>query len=253
MGIVNVTPDSFSDGGRFLDPDKALEHAQRLVQEGADIIDIGAESTRPQARELDADEEIRRLHTVLRELRQVVSVPISIDTYHARTALYALEQGVDIVNDVWGGTRDKDILSVVAESGCSYIFMHNRLEPTEEPMMAALLRETLQGVEACLAAGMEKSQIWIDPGIGFGKTYEQNLTILAHLKEFCELGYPVLLGTSRKSVIGKTLNLPAADRLEGSLATVALGVPKGVKAIRVHDVEATFRTCRMVEAILRAQ
>lgn len=253
MGILNVTPDSFSDGGNYNTVEKALERAQLMVDEGADIIDIGAESTRPTSSALSSEEEIARLKPFLGEVRRVVSVPISIDTYHAKTAAYALEQGVDIVNDVWGGQADRDILRVAAAYGCEYIYMHNRVEPTSDNVMHVLIRETMAGVEAGLAAGIKENQMWIDPGIGFGKTYEQNLSLLSHLDTYRELGFPVLLGTSRKSVIGNTLNLPVGQRLEGSLATVAVGVFQGVQAVRVHDVEASVRVCRMVEAIRHAR
>lgn len=249
MGIVNVTPDSFSDGGRYFQPEKALDHARRLVAEGADVIDVGAESTRPTAEKLTPDEEIERLSPVLRELREVVSVPISIDTYHAKTAAYALEHGADMINDVWGGLADPDILRVAADAGCDYIYMHNRTEPALGNGVSYVLAETKQGIERCLEAGIKREHLWVDPGIGFGKTYEQNLQVLRDLRTYCSLGYPVLLGTSRKSFIGKTLDTTVDERLEGSLATVAAGVLKGVRAVRVHDVKATVRTCRMIEAI----
>jgi len=252
MGIVNVTPDSFSDGGRYFRPEEALNHAETLAAEGADVIDIGAESTRPDSIQLTSEEEIRRLEPVLSELRQRVSLPISVDTYHAKTASFALEHGADIINDVWGGLADPDILSVVAKSGCEYIYMHNRKEPTDDDIMRVLLAETERGIAMCLEAGIPQRKLWIDPGIGFGKTFQQNLKILGRMEEYCELGYPVLLGTSRKSVVGKTLDVPVGERLEGSLATVAVGVMKGVQSVRVHDAKSTVRTCRMVEAIIHA-
>jgi dihydropteroate synthase len=254
MGIVNVTPDSFSDGGRYFDPDAAIRHAYTLIEEGADLIDIGAESTRPGHEPVDAAEEWRRLEPVLKELCRHCSVPISVDTYKAETAARALELGVHMINDVWGGLADDRMLAVVADAGCAYLWMHNRHEPAQERPFETLVAETEVGVERCLAAGIRPERLWIDPGIGFGKTYKDNLIILRRLAEYCErFPYPVLLGTSRKSVIGKTLDLPPDDRLEGSLATVALGVMAGVRAVRVHDVRATVRTCRMVEAIRDAE
>jgi dihydropteroate synthase len=252
MGIVNVTPDSFSDGGKFLDPKAAIEQAYRLVEEGADILDIGAESTRPGAEYVSAEDEWRRLEPVLRELCQNSPVPISVDTYKSSVAARAIELGIDIINDIWGGLADADMLNVVAQAKCGYIWMHNREHPVQENAFDALVHETRAGIERCLASGIDKALLWIDPGIGFGKTYHQNLSILRRLSEYCALGYPVLLGTSRKSVIGNTLNVPPADRLEGSLATAVLGVAAGVRCIRVHDVRATVRACRMTEAILQA-
>ncbi|MCL6549367.1 MAG: dihydropteroate synthase [Alicyclobacillus sp.] len=252
MGIVNVTPDSFSDGGRYLEPADAIRHAYRLIEEGADILDLGAESTRPGAEPLPADEEWRRLSPVLAELARDCPVPISVDTYKASIARRALDLGAAVINDVWGGLADPDILRVVAEAGCDYIWMHNRREPASKSPFEVLAQETRAGVERCLRAGIRPDRLWIDPGIGFGKTYEHNLVILNRLSEYCRLGYPVLLGTSRKSVIGRTLGVPPADRLPGSLATVALGVLAGVSAVRVHDVRETVMACRMVEAIQHA-
>jgi dihydropteroate synthase len=250
MGIVNVTPDSFSDGGRYLDPADAIRHARRLVEEGADILDIGGESTRPGHEPVDAKEEWRRIEPVLRELCANSPVPISVDTYKAETAARALELGAVIINDVWGGLADPDILRVAASSDCIYLWMHNRSRPAESDPFETLVAETEAGIERCLAAGIRPDRLWIDPGIGFGKTYRDNLVILRRLDEYCRrFPYPVLLGTSRKSVIGNTLQLPPSERLEGSLATVALGVMAGVRAVRVHDVQPTVRTCRMVEAI----
>lgn len=250
MGIVNVTPDSFSDGGRFCRPDDALAHAARLVEEGADILDIGGESTRPGHHPVSAEEEWRRLEPVLAELCRTSPVPISVDTYKAETAARALDQGVQIINDIWGGLADPDILRVAADADCVYLWMHNRSRPADGDPFETLVAETEAGIERCLKAGIRSERLWIDPGIGFGKTYRDNLIILKRLSEYCRrFPFPVLLGTSRKSVIGHTLGLPPEERLEGSLATVALGVQAGVRAVRVHDVQATVRTCRMVEAI----
>lgn len=253
MGIVNVTPDSFSDGGRYFSPDDAIRHAYRLLEDGADILDIGAESTRPASSAVAAEEEWIRLEPVLRELCRNSPVPISIDTFKSETAAKSLDLGADIINDVWGGLADARMLSLVAEAGCDYIWMHNRAQPASEGGFQVLLEETKAGIERCLTAGIAKERLWIDPGIGFGKTYQQNLQSLNRLYEYCLLDYPVLLGTSRKSVIGNTLGLAADERLEGSLATVALGIWAGVKAVRVHDVKETVRTCRMVEAIRYVQ
>jgi dihydropteroate synthase len=249
MGIVNVTPDSFSDGGCYFRPSDAIRHAYQLIEEGADIIDVGAESTRPGATVVSADEEWRRLEPVLVELTKHTSVVISVDTYKANVADRALSLGVHMINDVWGGLADPDMARVVRDSGCDYIWMHNRHTPAPHDAFGTLVRETKAGIERFLEAGVKKEKLWIDPGIGFGKTYEQNLSILKRLEEYCQFEFPVLLGTSRKSVIGNTLGLPPSERLEGSLATVAVGVWAGVRAVRVHDVKSTVRVCRMVEAI----
>lgn len=252
MGIVNVTPDSFSDGGQFLDAAAALQQAQQLIEEGADVLDIGAESTRPGSAPISPEEEWRRLKPVLTELCGQMGITVSVDTYHARTAARALEAGAIVINDIWGGLADPDMLHVVAEAGCTYIWMHNRPQPAEHPVRT-LIEETEAGVARCLDAGIAPERLWIDPGIGFGKTYMDNLSIMKHLAAFCGLSHPVLLGASRKSMIGKTLDAAPRDRLEGSLAAVALGVQAGVRAVRVHDVRATVRVCRMVEAIVHAQ
>lgn len=252
MGIVNVTPDSFSDGGKYFSSADAIRQAYRLIEEGADVLDIGAESTRPNANEVPVDEEWKRLEPILRELCKNSPVPISVDTFKVTTADRALHLGVKIVNDVWGGLHDPQMLALVAEAKCDYIWMHNRQEPVTINVFDVLLHETRLGIERCLRAGILPDRLWLDPGVGFGKTGSQNLDVLRRMSEYCGLGYPVLLGTSRKSFIGNTLQLAVGERLEGSLATVALGVWAGVSAVRVHDVQATVRTCRMVEAITNA-
>lgn len=252
MGIVNVTPDSFSDGGRFFDARTAIEHAYRLVEEGADILDIGGESTRPGHQPVSAEEEWNRIRPVLEELTVHTSVPISIDTTKAEVAEKALQMGVQIINDIWGGLADERMFPLIAKANCTYIWMHNRMEPVPRHGFQSLLEETKAGITAMHEAGIRDGQIWIDPGVGFGKTHEQNLTVLKRLSEYCNLGYPVLLGTSRKRVVGNTLGLPTDERMEGSLATVSQGVVSGVRAVRVHDVKESVRTCRMLEAILGA-
>ena len=250
MGIVNVTPDSFSDGGNYLDSSFAIKHAYRLIEEGADILDIGGESTRPGHQSVPWQEEWGRIQPVLEELTKHTSVPVSVDTTKARVADKVLNLGVSIINDIWGGLADADMLPLVAQAGCTYIWMHNRPKPPVRDGFEVLLQETQAGIEACLSAGIKPRQIWIDPGVGFGKTHRQNLVALRRLPEYCALGYPVLLGTSRKRVVGHTLGLPVDERLEGSLATVSQGVASGVHAVRVHDVKESVRTCRMMEAIL---
>ncbi|MCL6633947.1 MAG: dihydropteroate synthase [Alicyclobacillus herbarius] len=253
MGIVNVTPDSFSDGGQYFHPQAAIQHAYRLLEAGADILDIGGESTRPGHTPVPADEEWRRLEPVLTELTRHTDAVISVDTYKGATARRALELGVHIINDVWGGLADSDILRAAADADCTYIWMHNREQPAESDAFAVLLEETKRGVERCLEAGIRPQNLWIDPGVGFGKTYEQNLTVLRRLPEYCQLGYPVLLGTSRKRFIGRALDKEVEERLIGSLATVSWGVMAGVRAVRVHDVAETVQMCRMLEAICNAE
>ncbi|MDQ0190134.1 dihydropteroate synthase [Alicyclobacillus cycloheptanicus] len=251
MGIVNVTPDSFSDGGVYFHPSAAIRHGYRLMEEGADILDIGGESTRPGSTPVEPEEEWARLCPVLQELCGQAHFPVSVDTYHADTAAKAIEAGAAVINDIWGGQKEPDLLRVVAEAGCGYVWMHNREAPAEDPF-EALMRETEQGIERCLEAGVAPDKLWIDPGIGFGKTYEHNLTILKRLKTYCGFPYPVLLGVSRKRFIGLTLGVDVDERLEGSLAVAAAGVLAGVRALRVHDVRATVRLCRMIEAIQHA-
>lgn len=248
FGILNVTPDSFSDGGRYISPDDAIAHAIQMVKEGADWIDIGAESTRPGAEVISADEEWTRLAPVLTELVNTVQVPVSVDTYKVSVAEKALSVGSSAINDIWGGLSEPGMLDLVASAGCQYIWMNNRPSPSENPVQT-LMDETNRGIEACLAAGIRPDCLWIDPGIGFGKTHEGNLAILKCLSDYTMLGFPVFLGTSRKRVVGNTLQVPADERVYGSLATVSLGVWAGCRAVRVHDVLPAVHTCRMVEAI----
>lgn len=256
MGILNVTPDSFSDGGKFFDPKVAVEHAREMVREGADIIDIGAESTRPSTwdqKPLSAAEEIERLLPVLKQLVQELPVPISVDTYKAETARAALDAGAHIINDIWGFQRDPEIAGVAAEYDVPVVLMHNQDGTEYQDLMsdlAAFLRKSIQIAEE---AGVRPENVIIDPGIGFGKNAEQNLIVMRRLGELRSLGKPVLLGTSRKSTIGKVLDLPVDQRLEGTLATVVWGIAQGAADIvRVHDVKETVRAVRMTDAIVNS-
>lgn len=253
MGILNVTPDSFSDGGRYFNLEDAIDRAKRMVEEGVDIIDIGAESTRPQHEDVSAEEEWRRLEPVLKSLLEHVSIPISIDTCKASVAAKALEAGAHIINDVWGLQKDPDMARVVGEYQVPVIVMHNQEGTTYHHLMGDVLTFLRKSIELAEAHGLSGDHIIIDPGIGFGKTTEQNLEIMARLAEFRTLGHPVLLGTSRKSMIGKTLNQTVDERLEGTLATSVLGVVAGVDIIRVHDVQANCRAVQMADAIVRGQ
>ena len=253
MGILNVTPDSFSDGGRYDSVNEALKHARQMVMEGADIIDIGGESTRPGHVPISDEEEIERIVPVIEAIKRHLDVPVSVDTYKPAVARAAIEAGADMVNDIWGLKKDPEMAKVIADTGVVCCLMHNRETAEYEdliPDCIADLNETLRIAES---AGIDKDKIILDPGIGFGKTYAHNLLVLKHLYEFHKLGCPILLGTSRKSVIGLTLDLPADERLEGTLATTVMGVMAGMSFVRVHDVAANERAITMTEAILNIQ
>lgn len=271
MGILNLTPDSFSGDGLGEGVglvERAVARAQALVAEGADVLDIGGESTRPGAPVLSAGEEQRRVLPVLRALRQVVDVPLSIDTYRASTAELALHNGADWVNDIWGLQFDPDMVKVVAEAGCPVIIMHNgrkRLQPQADDqsggyygyfhyddVVREVREELAAAVKMALSQGVAPANIILDPGIGFGKTSSQNLTLVSGLAEIKALGYPVLLGTSRKGFIGHVLGgLSAENRLEGTAATLAIGIERGADMVRVHDVQAMARVARMTDALVR--
>ncbi|MGF1530396.1 MAG: dihydropteroate synthase [Puniceicoccaceae bacterium] len=253
MGIINATPDSFSDGGLFDQPHLAAEHAESMVYEGAEVIDIGAESTRPGALPVDSKTEIARLLPVLQAVRSRVRVPISVDTSKAEVAAAAFDHGADWLNDVWGFQRDPLLPSVAATAGATVVLMHNQAT-TEYPngLIEGILSSLGQSIEIARAAGLADHQIILDPGIGFGKTAEQNLLVLRHLKDFHQLGFPLLLGASRKSFIGKVLDLPVENRLEGTLAVSTLAVSSGVRYLRVHDITPNLRAVRVAEAVLRA-
>ena len=257
MGILNVTPDSFSDGGDFNSVEKALKHAKEMVAEGADMVDIGGESTRPghtyvDSEEVDSEEEIRRVVPVIKALREEISVPMSIDTYKADVAEEALKLGVEMVNDVWGLRRDENMANVVAKYDAEVCIMHNQ-DGTEydKDIMESIKDFLNESIKMALDAGVKKEKIVLDPGIGFGKTFEQNLEVLRRLGELRELGYPILLGTSRKSVIGNVLHLEPKDRVEGTVATTVLGIRDGVDIVRVHDITENLRAAKMADAIYR--
>lgn len=253
MGILNVTPDSFSDGGRYFNIEDAVAQAERMVNEGADILDVGAESTRPNHAAVSAEEEWRRLEPVLKALLERVSIPVSVDTYKASVAAKALEIGAHIINDVWGLQRDPDIAQVVGDYQAPVIVMHNQEGTDYHHLMGDIFTFLKESIRRAETHGLSGDQIILDSGIGFGKTTDQNLEVMARLAEFRSLGHPVLLGTSRKSMIGKTLDLTVDERLEGTLATSVLGVVAGVDIIRVHDVQANSRAVKMTDAIVRGQ
>lgn len=253
MGILNVTPDSFSDGGKFNEIDAAVNQARKLIEDGADIIDIGGESTRPGAEYVTEEEEIKRVVPIIKAIKEKLDVTISIDTYKARTAEESIKAGADIINDIWGAKYDKSMAKVAAKYNTPIILMHNRENKPYENLMEDVVRDLQESIDIALKAGVKKENIILDPGIGFSKTYEENLIVMNNCEIIKKLGYPMLLGTSRKSMIGLTLNLPVNERVEGTLATSVMGIIKGFEFIRVHDVLENKRVAIMTDTILKAK
>lgn len=252
MGILNVTPDSFSDGGRWLERDAALRQAAKMAAEGAAIIDIGGESTRPGHRPVGAEEEAARVLPVIAAVKRETGLPVSVDTYRHETARLALEAGADMINDIWGLRYDGgEMARLIAQSGAACCLMHNRKSAEYRDFMPELLEDLRGTLDLAAAAGIARERIILDPGIGFAKSCEQNLTAMHRLGELAALGCPVLLAASRKSVIGLSLGLPVEERLEGTLATTAIGVLRGATFVRVHDVKENLRAARMALAIRR--
>lgn len=263
MGILNVTPDSFSDGGRFQDADQALYHVEEMIEQGADIIDIGGESTRPGYQKISIAEEISRVTGVIRLVKERFDVPISIDTYKAPVMDAALSAGADLANDIWGLRYDRlfaqegetsvwdcgTLAQIVARHRKPVCVMHNRPQPDYRDFLKEMEQDLHQSLEIAVEAGISRDQIILDPGIGFGKTYENNLEVLAHLDRFKQFGLPLLLAASRKSVIGLSLDLPVDQREEGTLVTSVLASLHGWDMVRVHDVEKNVRAVRMMEKI----
>lgn len=250
MGILNVTPDSFSDGGRWNDRDRALRHVQEMVEEGADIIDIGGESTRPGYTRVPQEEEIARVVPVIEAVKAAFDVPVSLDTYKAQVAEAGIAAGADLINDIWGLQYDGKMAAVLARSGLPCCLMHNRKEAHYEDFVKEVTLDLRESLKAAAEAGIPREKIILDPGVGFGKNYDQNLEIIRHLDALDALGCPLLLGCSRKSVIGLTLDLPVDQRVEGTLATTVIGVMKGAMFVRVHDIRENVRAVRMTEAVL---
>lgn len=250
MGILNVTPDSFSDGGRFNEIDAAVEQAKKLVADGADIIDIGGESTRPGAEMVTEVEELERVIPVIQAIAKEVAVPISIDTYKAEVAKQAILAGAHIINDVWGGKADSRMSQVAAELDVPFIIMHNRSDVNYKNFIRDSFYDIYESIHMAKKAGVKDHNIIVDPGIGFAKDLKQNIEMMRSLDQLVGLGYPVLLGTSRKSMIGAVLDLPANDRLEGTGATVCYGIQKGCQIIRVHDVKEMARMAKMMDALV---
>ena len=251
-GILNVTPDSFSDGGKWNHRDRALKHVEDMLKEGADIIDIGGESTRPGCKPLEAEEEIQRVMPIFRAVRENFDVPISLDTYKASVARAGIREGADLINDVWGLKYDPEMAQVIAQSGLPCCLMHNRREAVYEDFLQDTVSDLAQTVRLAEGAGIRRDGIILDPGVGFGKNYQQNLEIIHRLEELDTLGCPLLLGCSRKSVVGLTLDLPVDQRLEGTIVTTVMAVMKGCMFVRVHDVKENVRAVKMAEAILNS-
>lgn len=256
MGVINVTPDSFSDGGKFLDTQSAVDQGLRLEQEGADIVDIGGESTRPGSEPLPIEEELKRVVPVIGELSQKIKIPISIDTYKAGVAKNALEAGAEVINDISGLRFDPIMVEVAKESGCPVILMHIQGTPKnmqENPVYQQVVREVRdyfqERVNFATFSGMDESRLILDPGIGFGKSFEHNLSLLNGLSVFKTLGRPLLVGVSRKSFLGKILDLPVTERLEGSLAALAYSIWQGANIVRVHDVKESVRVARVIDRL----
>jgi dihydropteroate synthase len=255
MGIVNVTPDSFSGDGVLaaLDPvARAVAQGRRMVEEGADILDIGGESTRPGHAPVDAAEERERVAPVIAALRDgLPETPLSIDTTKPEVAAAALDAGADLLNDVWGVADDDGMARLAAERGVPLIVMHNRLEPRYDDLMTELVADLRAALDRAVRLGVEAERLIVDPGFGFGKTPEHNLTVLRELETLRALGRPILLGTSRKSTLGRVLDLPVDERLEATIASTAIGIANGADVIRVHDVRENVRAARMSDAIVR--
>jgi dihydropteroate synthase len=250
MGILNVTPDSFSDGGKYNQMDAALKHVEQMVKDGADIIDIGGESTRPNYERISDEEEIERVVPVIEAISKRIEVSMSIDTYKSGVAREAIKAGAHIINDIWGAKADPDMAYVASELQVPIILMHNREGNTYQHFMRDALNDLYESIAIVKKAGVEDENIILDPGIGFGKSVAQNLEMMRNLDTLVSLGYPVLLATSRKSTIGHVLDLPSAERVEGTIATNCFGIQQGCQLVRVHDVKEMARAAKMMDALV---
>lgn len=250
-GILNVTPDSFSDGGKFNKLDAALYHAEEMIEEGAMLIDIGGESTRPGYTMISDEEEIERVVPVIEALKSRFDVPLSLDTYKSKVAKAGIESGIDLINDIWGLQYDKAMAKVVADSGLPICIMHNRDNTDYTDFMTDVVSDLKESVDMAITAGIERDKLILDPGVGFAKNLEQNIIVMKELERLNCFKLPILLGTSRKSVIGLTLDLPKDERVEGTLVTTVLAVIKGCMFVRVHDVKENIRTIKMAEALFK--
>ncbi len=250
MGILNVTPDSFSDGGKYNHLDHAVLHARQMIADGADILDIGGESTRPGHERISDEEEISRVVPAIGAISKGVQVPISIDTYKSKVAKSAVDAGAAIINDIWGAKEDPEIADVAAETGVPIILMHNRNDRNYSNFIRDVLNDLYESIMIAKKAGVNDDQIILDPGIGFAKDLRENLEMMRHLDTLVSLGYPVLLGTSKKSMIGGVLDLPVSERTEGTGATVCYGIQKGCQIVRIHDVKEMSRMAKMMDAMM---
>ncbi|SDN84600.1 dihydropteroate synthase [Bacillus sp. OK048] len=250
MGILNATPDSFSDGGKYNNVKLAVERAQEMVDNGADIIDIGGESTRPDYTVISEEEEIERVVPVIEAISKHVRVPISIDTYKAKVAQKAIEAGAHIINDIWGAKADEKMAAVAADYNVPIILMHNRHDRDYSFFIRDVLNDLYESITIAKQAGVRDEQIILDPGIGFAKDFNENILMMQNLDTLTALGYPVLLGTSKKSVIGQALDLPVTERMEGTGATVCFGIQKGCQIIRIHDVKEMSRMAKMMDVLM---
>ena len=250
MGILNVTPDSFSDGGRFNHIEAAIKHAGEMIAEGADVIDVGGESTRPGYTKISDEEEISRVVPVIEAIKQRFDVPVSIDTYKSEVAKAAAAAGADLINDIWGLKYDDKMAEVIAENNLACCLMHNRTNTEYSNFMEDMKQDLKETIAIARKAGIADDRIILDPGVGFAKSYENNLEVIRRLGELKELGYPLLLGTSRKSVIGLTLDVPAAERVIGTTVTTVMAVQADCMFVRVHDIKENRQAIEMAEAIL---
>ena len=251
MGILNVTPDSFSDGGKYHGVDEALFRAEQMMREGAAILDIGGESTRPGYTPVSEEEEMERILPVIEAVKQRMDIPISVDTYKSNVAESAILAGADLINDIWGLKADAKMADVIAKHKVACCLMHNRSNTEYKSFIQDAMVDLEETVSLAKAAGIAADKMILDPGVGFAKDYAQNLETLANLEQFKKLGYPVLLGASRKSVIGLTLDLPSEERLEGTIVTTVVAVQKGCSFVRVHDVKENYRAIQMAQAIYK--
>ena len=253
MGILNVTPDSFSDGGNYTDIDKALAHTKRMIDEGADIIDVGGESSRPGHVKISEQEEIERSCFVIEAIKENFNIPVSLDTCKAKVAQAGILAGADLINDIWGFKWDDKMAETVAASHVACCLMHNRHEDVYGNFVNDVVSDLQESIDIALSAGIPRDKIIIDPGIGFAKNTEENLIIMNNIDKLTAMNYPVLLGVSRKSVIGYTLDLPVEEREEGTMATSVIGFMSGCTFFRVHDVKANYRALKMAYAIMKAK
>ena len=251
MGILNVTPDSFSDGGKIIGIDAALKRAEQMKGDGAAIIDVGGESTRPGFTPVSAEEEMNRILPVIEAIKANIDIPVSVDTYKSDVAEDAILAGADLINDIWGLKADPRMAEVIAKHQVACCLMHNRNNTEYSNFLQDVIGDLKESVYLAQKAGISEDKIILDPGVGFAKNYEQNLTVIHEIEKVVELGYPILLGTSRKSVIGLTLDLPSDERVEGTLVTTVIATQKGCGFVRVHDVKENYRAIQMTKAIYK--